>query len=156
MTWKREQQQSLKVAWHTRSHSGNRNMVGRKVFGISVPFMDYNALVGTASSLEWQTSSERNSSPCSFRISYEGLPLLLPYITKQILHASPVDFKHLLLYKSVKFAHFVDAQVGEKASQLMMGCCVVVLREGLWLLSLHLISYIVGFIRQLCLEIPQD
>ncbi|GAB4848748.1 hypothetical protein Ancab_003475 [Ancistrocladus abbreviatus] len=79
---------------------------------------------------ERQTSREGNSSPCLFRISSEGLPLLLPYITKQILHASPVDFKHLLLYKSVKFADFVDAQVGEKASELMMGCCVVVLREA--------------------------
>ncbi|GAB2283327.1 hypothetical protein Dimus_017844 [Dionaea muscipula] len=79
---------------------------------------------------ERQTAREGNSSPCSFRISSEGLLLLLPHITKQILHASPSDFKHLLQYKSVKFVDFVDAEFGDKASQLTMGCCIVVLREA--------------------------
>ncbi|KAL5753394.1 hypothetical protein ACOSQ2_023901 [Xanthoceras sorbifolium] len=79
---------------------------------------------------ERQTSREGNSTPCSFRISSEGLPVILPYITKQILHASLVDFKHLLQYKTIKFADFVDAQFGEKASKLMMGCCVIVLNKG--------------------------
>ncbi|GAB2273576.1 hypothetical protein Dimus_008364 [Dionaea muscipula] len=64
---------------------------------------------------ERQTSREGNSSPCSFRISSEGLLLLLPHITKQILHASPSDFKHLLQYKSVQFVDFVDAEFGDKA-----------------------------------------
>lgn len=58
--------------------------------------------------------------------------LLLPRITKQILEASPIDFKHLLQYKTIKFADFVDAKFGEKASQLMLGCCVVVLRKGMF------------------------
>ncbi|KAK9285133.1 hypothetical protein L1049_024318 [Liquidambar formosana] len=79
---------------------------------------------------ERQTSKEGTSSPCTFRISSEGLPLLLPYISKQILCASQVDFKHLLQYKSIKFADFVDAEFGKKASELMLGCCVVVLRRG--------------------------
>lgn len=81
---------------------------------------------------ERQSSREGSSAPCAFRISSEGLPVILPYITKQILHASPVDFKHLLQYKSIKFADFVDAEFGEKATNLMMGCCVIVLRKGLW------------------------
>ncbi|XP_038990155.1 RNA cytosine-C(5)-methyltransferase NSUN2-like isoform X3 [Phoenix dactylifera] len=71
-----------------------------------------------------------DSSPCLFRLSSEGLPLLLPYISKQILYASFVDFQHLLQYRTVKFADFVDASFGEKASNLMSGCCVVVLNEG--------------------------
>ncbi|KAK6923360.1 SAM-dependent methyltransferase RsmB/NOP2-type [Dillenia turbinata] len=79
---------------------------------------------------ERQTSKEGNASPCAFRISSEGLPLLLPYITKQILCASIVDFKHLLQYKAIKFADFTDAKFGEKASELMMGCCVIVLNDG--------------------------
>ncbi|THF97559.1 hypothetical protein TEA_013458 [Camellia sinensis var. sinensis] len=78
---------------------------------------------------ERQSSKEGSLSPCAFRISSEGLPLLLPHITKQIVHASPVDFKHLLEYKTIKFADFVDAEFGEKASKLMLGCCVVVLRK---------------------------
>ncbi|XP_057970587.1 uncharacterized protein LOC131159581 [Malania oleifera] len=79
---------------------------------------------------ERQTSKEGTSSPCAFRISSEGLPLILPFITKQILFVSLVDFKHLLQYKTIKFADFVDAEFGEKASKLMLGCCVVVLSKG--------------------------
>ncbi|KAL1183045.1 hypothetical protein V6Z11_A02G155200 [Gossypium hirsutum] len=78
---------------------------------------------------ERQSSREGSSAPCSFRISSEGLPVILPYITKQILYASPADFKHLLQYKSIKFADFVDADFGQKAADLMLGCCVIVLRE---------------------------
>ncbi|GFP93129.1 tRNA (cytosine(34)-c(5))-methyltransferase [Phtheirospermum japonicum] len=76
---------------------------------------------------ERQTSKEGTSAPCLFRISSEGLPLILPHITKQILYATPVDFKHLLQYKVVKFSDFVNPDVGEKATQLMLGCCVVFL-----------------------------
>ncbi|XP_054822027.1 uncharacterized protein LOC129320546 isoform X2 [Prosopis cineraria] len=79
---------------------------------------------------ERQSSREGNSAPCSFRISSEGLPVVLPYITKQILHASPVDFKRLLQNKAVRFADFVDAKFSEKAANLMLGCCVVVLGKG--------------------------
>lgn len=74
--------------------------------------------------------SKEGSSPCLFRLSSEGLPLLLPYITKQILCASLADFRHLLQYRTIKFADFVDAKFGEMASELMLGCCVVVLGEG--------------------------
>ncbi|KAA3457373.1 tRNA (cytosine(34)-C(5))-methyltransferase-like isoform X1 [Gossypium australe] len=87
---------------------------------------------------ERQSSREGSSAPCSFRISSEGLPVILPYITKQILYASPADFKHLLQYKSIKFADFVDADFGQKAADLMLGCCVIVLREGDKSLSDHI------------------
>ncbi|XP_030496373.2 uncharacterized protein LOC115712258 [Cannabis sativa] len=76
---------------------------------------------------ERQTSREGSSAPCIFRISSEGLPVILPYVTKQILYASPVDFKHLLQYKSIKFADFVDAEFGKKVSELLLGSCVIVL-----------------------------
>lgn len=79
---------------------------------------------------ERQTSKEGAASPCLFRISSEGLPVILPYITKQILYAAPTDFKHLLQYKGVKFGDFVDSEFGQKAANLMMGCCVIVLRDS--------------------------
>ncbi|KAJ1379878.1 hypothetical protein SESBI_46484 [Sesbania bispinosa] len=79
---------------------------------------------------ERQTARQGCSAPCAFRISSEGLPLILPYITKQILQASPVDFKHLLQNKDVKFEDFDDAEFGEKAANLMPGCCVVILGKG--------------------------
>ncbi|XP_073010109.1 uncharacterized protein [Typha latifolia] len=78
----------------------------------------------------FERQSSKDGSPCSFRLSSEGLPLLLPYISKQNLCASLVDFQHLLQYRVVKFADFVDAKLGEEASNLMPGCCVVMLREG--------------------------
>ncbi|XP_043689984.1 RNA cytosine-C(5)-methyltransferase NSUN2-like [Telopea speciosissima] len=78
---------------------------------------------------ERQTSREGISTECSFRISSEGLPLLLPYITKQILCASLVDFKNLLQNRTVKFADFFDAEFGHKVSKLMLGCCIVVLKK---------------------------
>ncbi|CAJ1938152.1 unnamed protein product [Sphenostylis stenocarpa] len=79
---------------------------------------------------ERQTAREGSSAPCAFRISSEGLPLVLPYITKQILHASPADFKHLLQNKEVKFEDFTDPKFGEKAANLLPGCCVVILSIG--------------------------
>ncbi|KAF8012244.1 hypothetical protein BT93_I0394 [Corymbia citriodora subsp. variegata] len=78
---------------------------------------------------ERKKSKEDPSASCLFRISSEGLPIILPHITKQILHASPTDFGHLLLYKSRKFTNFVDVEFGEKASKLKPGCCVVVLSK---------------------------
>ncbi|KAJ0981406.1 hypothetical protein J5N97_009661 [Dioscorea zingiberensis] len=75
-------------------------------------------------------ASKDSSSLCAFRLSSEGLPLLLPYISKQILHASLLDFQHLLQYRTIKFPDFVNADFREKASSLMPGCCVVTLNEG--------------------------
>ncbi|CAN6196283.1 unnamed protein product [Urochloa humidicola] len=78
----------------------------------------------------FERQSSKDGSPCTFRLSSEGLPLLLPYITKQILYASAIDFQHLLQYRTIKFPDFVDAKFGEEASALLPGCCVIVLREG--------------------------
>ncbi|XP_039127311.1 RNA cytosine C(5)-methyltransferase NSUN2 [Dioscorea cayenensis subsp. rotundata] len=75
-------------------------------------------------------ASKDCSSLCSFRLSSEGLPLLLPYISKQILHASLLDFQHLLQYRTIKFPDFVNSDFREKATNLMPGCCVVTLNEG--------------------------
>ncbi|KAM3344736.1 RNA cytosine-C(5)-methyltransferase NSUN2 isoform X2 [Capsicum galapagoense] len=69
------------------------------------------------------------SAQCVFRITSEGLPLLLPHITKQIVYASPVDFKDLLQYKSIKFGDFGDSEFREKASKLQFGCCAVILNK---------------------------
>lgn len=63
--------------------------------------------------------------------------MILPHITKQILYASAVDFKHLLQYKIIKFSDFVNPEFGEKASKLMLGCCVVVLRRGLYVVEVY-------------------
>ncbi|KAH0912841.1 hypothetical protein HID58_036162 [Brassica napus] len=79
---------------------------------------------------ERQTAKEVGSKPCSFRISSEGLPVILPYITKQVLYSPMADFKHLLEYKSIKFPDFVNKQLGQKAIDLVLGCCVVILSDG--------------------------
>lgn len=51
-------------------------------------------------------------------------------MTKQILYSSFTDFKNLIKYKSIKFQDFTEAEFRKKASELMLGCCVVVLRKG--------------------------
>lgn len=81
---------------------------------------------------ERQTAREGGSSPCAFRISSEGLPLILPYITKQIIQASPEDFRRLLQDKDVKYSDFADAEFGEKAANLLPGCCVVIMGKGMY------------------------
>ncbi|KAL5206859.1 hypothetical protein ABZP36_035068 [Zizania latifolia] len=78
----------------------------------------------------FERQSSKDDSSCTFRLSSEGLPLLLPYITKQILYASAIDFQHLLQYRTIKFPDFLDAKFGEEASAQLPGCCVVALREG--------------------------
>ncbi|CAN8314744.1 unnamed protein product [Cochlearia groenlandica] len=76
---------------------------------------------------ERQTAKEGLSKPCSFRISSEGLPLILPYITKQVLYTPLSDFKHLLQHKSIKFPDFDNQKLGQKATELVVGCCIVIL-----------------------------
>ncbi|KAH0455453.1 hypothetical protein IEQ34_015485 [Dendrobium chrysotoxum] len=84
----------------------------------------------TSLGLKERQSCKDASTTCTFRLSSEGLPLLLPYISKQILCASLADFRHLLQYRTIKFPDFVDADFREKASILTSGCCVIVLKEG--------------------------
>lgn len=131
---------SFQLSGHLVSRNSDTNRV-KRIYYVSKSVkdaLDLNFRVGQQLKItsvglkmfERQTSREGNSAPCSFRISSEGLPVILPYITKQILYASLVDFKHLLQYKTIKFADFVDAEFGEKASKLMMGCCVIVLSKG--------------------------
>eukprot|EP01018_Ginkgo_biloba_P016651 Gb_17436 [translate_table: standard] len=74
-------------------------------------------------------AGKEGSSPCDYRISSEGLPLLLPYLTKQVVYASKEDFKLLLSSRTVYFTAFHDPCFGIEASNLLPGCCVVVLRE---------------------------
>lgn len=121
-------------------------------YGISCPFKSWNAchlrrrtqsVFICYKSQERQTSKDGTSTSCRFRISSEGLPLLLPYITKQVLLAPLLDFKHLLQYKSIKFGDLVDSDLKEKTSAIELGCCVVVLKEGLSvLLSSHFLKSI--------------
>ncbi|XP_010437125.1 PREDICTED: tRNA (cytosine(34)-C(5))-methyltransferase-like [Camelina sativa] len=76
---------------------------------------------------EKQSSKECEANCCSFRITSEGLPVILPYMTKQILYATMADFKNLLQHKSIKFLDFIHPQIGEKAEELALGSCVMVL-----------------------------
>ncbi|CAA7020523.1 unnamed protein product [Microthlaspi erraticum] len=80
---------------------------------------------------EKQSAKECEANSCSFRITSEGLPVILPHMTKQILYATMVDFKNLLQYKSIKFHDFVLPEFGHKAAELAPGSCVVVLVDGI-------------------------
>lgn len=41
-----------------------------------------------------------------------------------------MDFRRLLQDKDVKYTDFADAEFGEKAANLLPGCCVVILGKG--------------------------
>ncbi|KAJ4758815.1 S-adenosyl-L-methionine-dependent methyltransferases superfamily protein [Rhynchospora pubera] len=77
----------------------------------------------------FERQTVKDEAACAYRISSEGLQLLFPYLTKQILYAPFSDFEHLLKYRAVKFVDFVDSTLGQKASALLPGCCVVVLHQ---------------------------
>ncbi|XP_035820079.1 RNA cytosine-C(5)-methyltransferase NSUN2 isoform X3 [Zea mays] len=72
----------------------------------------------------------KDPCPCAYRLSYDGLSLVLPSISKRILYASALEFHRLVQYRSISFAHFTDTRFGEQAASLTPGCCVVVLLEG--------------------------
>ncbi|CAL1352881.1 unnamed protein product [Linum trigynum] len=131
--------ESFPFKGHLISRNSDSNHV-KRIYYISKSVKDaleLNILVGQQLKIasvglkmfERQTSREGTDASCSFRISSEGLPLILPHITKQILNATAVDFIHILKYKTIKFHDFVGAGFGEKASKLMMGCCVIVLKK---------------------------
>uniref|UniRef100_A0A0D6R5Z1 SAM-dependent MTase RsmB/NOP-type domain-containing protein n=1 Tax=Araucaria cunninghamii TaxID=56994 RepID=A0A0D6R5Z1_ARACU len=77
---------------------------------------------------ERQTAKD-GASPCAYRISSEGLPLLIPYMRRQILYASLVDFRLLLSSRTLPFKAFQDPKFATEVLELEPGCCVIVLRR---------------------------
>lgn len=69
-------------------------------------------------------------SQCAFRIASEGLPLLLPHLTRQLIRASKQDFKLLLSLKTTPFTAFSDSGFVASVQALVPGCCVVILDDG--------------------------
>ncbi|KAL3683712.1 hypothetical protein R1sor_001734 [Riccia sorocarpa] len=77
---------------------------------------------------ERQTAKE-TVEHCAFRLASEGLPVLLPHMTKQIVHVSRADFKVLLGGNAVPFHAFREADFINSLETLLPGCFVVVLPE---------------------------
>lgn len=73
-------------------------------------------------------SAKEEDFPCAYRISSEGLPMLLPYLRKRILYASLIDFKLLLSSRTLYFKSFQDPEFLTDTSNLSLGCCIVILR----------------------------
>lgn len=68
-------------------------------------------------------------SQCAFRIASEGLPVLLPHLTKQMVRASKHDFKLLLSLRTTPFTEFSDG-FSTAVQVLLPGCCIVILDDG--------------------------
>ena len=75
---------------------------------------------------------------CIYRFCQEGLPLVLPYITKQKLYLRTVQMKQLLTEKTLKIpnpnnadsvATITDGDVIEKMGKLEQGGCIVLLDD---------------------------
>ncbi|KAL2635588.1 hypothetical protein R1flu_007067 [Riccia fluitans] len=77
---------------------------------------------------ERQTAKE-TIEHCAFRIASEGLPVLLPHMTKQIVHITKADFKLMLTANAVPFHAFSEADFAKSLRSLLLGCFVVVLPE---------------------------
>lgn len=73
---------------------------------------------------------KEGADPCLFRIASEGLPVLLPHMTKQIVIAPRKDFMQLLADKVVSFSYFNDPAFSAALQNLKHGCCVVALPSG--------------------------
>ncbi|KAG0558873.1 hypothetical protein KC19_10G060800 [Ceratodon purpureus] len=72
--------------------------------------------------------SKEADTTCDFRISSEGLPLLLPHMTKQIVRASMKDFRLLLANKVISFSTFKGSDFAVALKELNHArCCVVAL-----------------------------
>lgn len=69
----------------------------------------------------------KEPTSCIFRIASEGLPVLLPHMTKQIVTATREDFRLLLAEKIVQFSAFSDPTFADVLRELKHGCCVVTL-----------------------------
>lgn len=72
----------------------------------------------------------KEPTSCIFRIASEGLPVLLPHMTKQIVTATREDFRLLLAEKIVQFSAFSDPTFADVLRELKHGCCVVTLPTG--------------------------
>lgn len=75
---------------------------------------------------ERQQSSAAGTSACPFRIVSEGLPTLLPHMTKQIVNCkSTKDFRSLLSGKALPFHAIEDSSFATGLQDLQIGCCVI-------------------------------
>eukprot|EP00850_Spirogloea_muscicola_P004927 SM000022S07141 [mRNA] locus=s22:98292:108187:- [translate_table: standard] len=67
---------------------------------------------------------------CPFRITSEGLPIVLPHLSRQILMCTPRDFRHLLTRRSVQLGMFQAPALVEALRGVDYGCCIFALDEG--------------------------
>eukprot|EP00897_Mesotaenium_endlicherianum_P001484 jgi/Mesen1/1363/ME000013S00855 len=74
-------------------------------------------------------SMKEGMAPCAFRIAAEGLPILLPHITRQIVECGPRDFKLVLARRSLHFEAFHDLALVKALQDSLMGCLVLALRR---------------------------
>eukprot|EP00850_Spirogloea_muscicola_P015329 SM000116S24250 [mRNA] locus=s116:328674:336186:+ [translate_table: standard] len=67
---------------------------------------------------------------CPFRITSEGLPIVLPHLSRQILMCTPRDFRHLLTRRSVQLGMFQAPALVEALRGVDYGCCIFALDDG--------------------------
>uniref|UniRef100_A0A7S4C5M2 SAM-dependent MTase RsmB/NOP-type domain-containing protein n=1 Tax=Chrysotila carterae TaxID=13221 RepID=A0A7S4C5M2_CHRCT len=84
-------------------------------------------LVNTGVRVFERTDAERTAVSMSFRIAQEGVPCLLPYMTKQLLFASATEVRHLLTHRVVPASGFESERLRQAIRDVSAGSCVVVL-----------------------------
>lgn len=78
---------------------------------------------------------QNNKTGCDFRMAQEGLPLLLPFVGRQIFHPTPLELRGMLHYRGLRIGDAADGRLtlsdGRTVKELedvRGGCCVAVLR----------------------------
>eukprot|EP00271_Cylindrocystis_brebissonii_P018703 TRINITY_DN5426_c0_g2_i1.p1 TRINITY_DN5426_c0_g2~~TRINITY_DN5426_c0_g2_i1.p1 ORF type:complete len:1077 (+),score=238.17 TRINITY_DN5426_c0_g2_i1:140-3370(+) len=88
-------------------------------------------IVSTGLKLFERQSVKDPTVKCAYRITSEGLPLILPHLTRQILHCNAVDFRHLLANRNVAFDSFTTPETTAGLQAALPGCVVMVLQRTL-------------------------
>ncbi|CAI5967292.1 unnamed protein product, partial [Closterium sp. NIES-65] len=83
-------------------------------------------MVSTGVKLFERQSTKDGEVPCCFRLSAEGLPFILPFITRQLVHVPPRDFRVMLSKRSVLLTELTEG-VAKDLEAADMGCVVLVL-----------------------------
>ncbi|CAI5463911.1 unnamed protein product [Closterium sp. Yama58-4] len=83
-------------------------------------------MVSTGVKLFERQSTKDGEVPCCFRLSAEGLPFILPFITRQLVHVPPRDFRLMLSKRSMLLTELSEG-VAMALEEADMGCVVLVL-----------------------------
>eukprot|EP00898_Chlorokybus_atmophyticus_P000654 jgi/Chlat1/158/Chrsp1S03099 len=123
---------------HTNLISRNEDVRGcKKMYYVSssvlqvlkLPNINQLKIISTGLKVFERQETKDTSPGCTYRLAQEGLPVVLPFLTKQRVHATEGEFRRLLVSRSVAVSAFTDPETAADLKNVRSGCCVVVMRS---------------------------